>query len=191
MRFNEFNETYVPSYDTFANMQNVDSLFKTARGSTYAHFNDGSTIRDRSGQNHVDKTTGQQGRSTRTIYMAPDAFTRLGVQGSTPPMQLVPDGANKVKAVSTQSYGPKPVGTQFTASQSYSLKPAVGLLPVELNGGKLLHVGNPITEVIPRSQYQTSTARSGAVRGSVGGLGAPTRGPGGSGPLRSPLELYR
>ena len=189
MKIYELLETYEPSYDTFANMQGVDSLFKTARGSTYAHFNDGSTIRDRSGVNHVDTTTGQQGRSTRTIYMKPDAFTRLGVQGSTPPMQLVPDGPNAVKAVSTQVYGPKPAGTQFTASQSYSLKPAVGLLPVELNGGRLMHVGNEITEVIPRSQYQAPArpnvraVRPGPSGG--GGLGV------GKGPLRGPLDFYR
>jgi len=149
-------QTYVPSYDTFANMPNVMMLFKTSRGSTYAHLNNGSTIRDRSGQNHVDTTTGQQGASTRTIYMTPDAFTRLGVQGAAPPMELVPDTLGKIKAISTEAYGPRPKGFQFVASQEYSLRPEVGLQPVELRGNKLMHVGTTITEVIPQSQYKPS-----------------------------------
>lgn len=158
MRAKEFlrEETYVPSYDTFANMPDVDSLFKTARGSAYAFFNNGSTVRDRSGENHADTTTGVQKPSTRTIFMTRDAFARLGVQGSTPPLEIVPDTPGKVKAISTEVYGPKPIGTQFTPSQSYSLKPEVGLMPVELRGNKLMHLGNEITEVIPRAQYKSS-----------------------------------
>jgi hypothetical protein len=158
MRASEFlrEETYMPSYDTFVNMPDVDSLFKTARGSAYAFFNNGSTIRDRSGENHADTTTGVQKPSTRTIFMTRDAFARLGVQGSTPPLEIVPDTPGKVKAISTEVYGPKPIGTQFTPSQSYSLRPEVGLMPVELRGNKLMHLGNEITEVIPRAQYKSS-----------------------------------
>jgi hypothetical protein len=42
------------------------------------------------------------------------------------------------------------------ASQDYSLRPEVGLLPVELRGKKLMHVGTAITEVIPQPQYKPS-----------------------------------
>ena len=39
-------------YAPFKDMENVDSMFKTSRGSTYAHLDDGTTIRNRSGANH-------------------------------------------------------------------------------------------------------------------------------------------
>ncbi len=39
--------------------------FVTDRGSEYAHFDDATTIRNRSGAMHIDKTTGIQPKSEK------------------------------------------------------------------------------------------------------------------------------
>jgi len=71
-------------YEPFKNMPDVKSMFMTLRpdaapgtGSTYAHFEDQTTQRNRSGENHPDKTQGMQPRSGRTIYVTPQATNAI------------------------------------------------------------------------------------------------------------------
>ena len=163
-------------YTPFQNMENVDSMFKTSRGSTYAHLNDGTTIRNRSGANHSDTTTGIQPASTKTLYMDPKATNAVGswIQDENTATRLVPEMENGkftgnalVQMAEDHVIPPSkwvPEGKVYKAGETVSrvpvsLKPAVGLHPVEIYGSsespkgskaRNIHFGNQITEVIPK-----------------------------------------
>ena len=59
------------NYDVFKDMPDVEYMFRTSRGSTYAHMPNSTTIRNRSGANHIDTSSGIQPASTKTLYMDP------------------------------------------------------------------------------------------------------------------------
>jgi hypothetical protein len=154
----------------------IESVFKTARGSTYAHHQDFTTTRNRSGTGHRDKTTGIQARSGKTVFLEPNAINSFAgiYQNSDMATRLVPDldakgkPTGRVNLQLIEDYGPKKAGTVIS-SAPYKLKPEVGLAPMEVYGsespigssGKNIHFGNAITEVNPRP----------AILGAAGKLG--------------------
>ena len=156
--------SYDPLFSLPSGVDDIESVFKTARGSTYAHHADTTSTRNRSGANHTDKSTGIQRRSGRTIYMSPDAVNSLAglYQNAEMATKFVPVMENgkptgKVMLQLTEDYGPKKAGTVL-AMAPYTTKPAVGMNPVEIFGsespigssGRNIHFGNAITEVHPK-----------------------------------------
>jgi hypothetical protein len=137
---------------------------------------DGTTIRNRSGANHSDTTTGLQPASTKTLYMDPKATNVVGswIQDESTATRLVPemkDGkftGHALVQMAEDHEIPKskwnPEGKVYKAGEvvsrvPVSLKPAVGMHPVEIYGSsdspkgskaRNIHFGNQITELIPK-----------------------------------------
>ena len=170
--------SYEPLFNLPTGVDDIESVFKTARGSTYAHHADTTSTRNRSGANHTDKSTGIQQRSGRTIYMDPKAVNSMAglYQNAELATKFVPVLENgkptgNVALQLMEDYGPKKAGT-ILATAPYKTKPAVGLNPVEIFGsespvgssGKNIHWGNAITEVHPKP------ARLGGKLGVAGAL---------------------
>lgn len=156
--------SYDPLFSLPSGTDDIESVFKTARGSTYAHHADTTSTRNRSGANHSDKSTGIQQRSGRTIYMSPDAVNSMAglyqnAEIATKFIPVMEDGkpTGKVALQLMEDYGPKKAGT-ILAVAPYATKPAVGMNPVEIYGsespmgssGRNIHFGNAITEVHPK-----------------------------------------
>jgi hypothetical protein len=155
---------YDPLFSLPTGIEDIESVFKTGRGSTYAHHADTTTTRNRSGANHTDKSTGIQQRSGKTIYMNPNDVNKVAgiYQNSEMATKLVPvlDNGKPTGQVAlqlTEDYGPRKAGSTLVQA-SYATKPAVGLNPVEIFGsespmgssGRNIHFGNAITEVHPK-----------------------------------------
>lgn len=161
----------------------IESVFKTARGSTYAHHQDFTTTRNRSGTGHQDKTTGIQARSGKTVFLEPNAINSFAgiYQNADMATRLVPDldakgkPTGRVNLQLMEDYGPKKAGTVIS-SAPYKLKPEVGLAPMEVYGsespigssGKNIHFGNAITEMHPRP-VKLGTAGKLGVAGALAG----------------------
>jgi hypothetical protein len=156
--------SYEPLFGLPTGIDDIESVFKTARGSTYAHHANTTTTRNRSGANHTDKSTGIQQRSGRTIYMDPKAVNSMAglyqnAEVATKFVPLLENGkpTGKVALQLMEDYGPKKAGTVL-ATAPYSTKPAVGMNPVEIFGsespkgssGRNIHFGNAITEIHPK-----------------------------------------
>jgi len=179
--------SYDPLFSLPSGVDDIESVFKTARGSTYAHHADTTSTRNRSGANHTDKSTGIQQRSGRTIYMSPDAVNSIAglYQNAEMATKFVPVMENgkptgKVTLQLTEDYGPKKAGTVL-ATAPYATKPAVGMNPVELFGsespigssGRNIHFGNAITEVHPKpSRLGGKLGVAGALLGGAGAASA-------------------
>ena len=138
--------------------------FVTDRGSEYAHFDDATTIRNRSGAMHIDKTTGIQPRSGKTIFMDKKATNNLGGYFQNPDMatKLEPEiirgkPTGRANLVLTEDYGPKKTGT-ILKTVKYSTKPSVGQYPVEIynsasnigDTGKGIHFGTQIKKILKK-----------------------------------------
>jgi len=154
-------------YETILNtlQEDPDFLFRTSRGSTYAHLPDATSIRNRSGSGHRDKTTGLQPRSGKTIFMNPKDAMQMGGVFQNPDIgtYLRPSsfdkstGTGKVGLELMDDYGPRKKGSLFYEAD-FSVRPEVGKIPVEINrsqspigsSGSGIHWGTPITEVIPK-----------------------------------------
>jgi len=158
------SDSYDMLFSLPTGVDDIESVFKTARGSTYAHHSDTTSTRNRSGENHKDKSTGIQQRSGRTIYMNPNAVNSMAgiYQNAEMATKFVPVIENgkptgKVALQLMEDYGPKKTGT-ILATAPYATKPAVGMNPVEIFGsecsmgssGRNIHFGNAITEVHPK-----------------------------------------
>ena len=151
-------------YDDLLKLSNVENLFKTERGSTYAHHSDATTTRNRSGAGHADKTEGMQPKSGKTVFMSPQDVNKLGGYFQNPDMatKFTPlfdeKGKPTGKAALTlmEDYGPRRAGSVLVEAP-YQTKPSVGMNPVEIyrseskigDTGKGIHFGNKITEVQP------------------------------------------
>jgi hypothetical protein len=174
--------SYDPLFKLPTGTDDIESVFKTGRGSTYAHHADTTTTRNRSGANHTDKSTGIQQRSGKTIYMDPKAVNSMAglyqnAELATKFVPLLENGkpTGKVALQLMEDYGPKKAGTILTTAP-YSTKPAVGMNPVEIFGsespigssGRNIHFGNAITEVHPKP------ARLGGKLGVAAALAAGT-----------------
>jgi hypothetical protein len=156
--------SYDPLFKLPTGTNDIESVFKTACGSTYAHHADTTSTRNRSGANHKDKSTGIQNRSGKTIYMDPKSVNSMAglyqnAELSTKFVPVMKDGkpTGQVALQLMEDYGPKKAGTVL-ASAPYTTKPAVGMNPVEIFGsespigssGRNIHFGNAITEVHPK-----------------------------------------
>lgn len=138
-------------------------LFRTARGSTYAHFGDNTTIRNRSGQNHKDTTVGLQPRSGKTVYMDPADVNRMAgmfqnteIGTAFKPTSFDKESrSGKAALTFTEDYGPRKAGSVIHEAP-FTVVPRKGLIPVEINrsdspvgsSGRGIHWGNPITEIL-------------------------------------------
>jgi len=144
--------------------ENLLGGFVTERGSEYAHYGDATTVRNRSGAMHKDKTTGIQPKSGKTIFMDKEATNTLGgyFQNSDMATKLEPEiidgkATGRANLVLTQDYGPKKAGTVLQ-SANYSTKPSVGQYPVEIynsasnigDTGKGIHFGTKIIKLLKK-----------------------------------------
>jgi hypothetical protein len=169
----------------------ISSVFKTTRGSTYAQHTDNTTTRNRSGENHRDTSTGVQQRSGKTIFMDPkDVNNMAGLyQNAEMGTRFVPvlDNGKPTGQVALQlmeDYGPKKAGTTLVQAP-YKTVPEVGLNPVEIYGsespigssGRNIHWGNQITEVHPRPERLKGLGgKAGIAAALLGGAGAASAG---------------
>lgn len=162
---------YTPLFQLPSGTDDIESVFQTGRGSTYAHHSDATTTRNRSGEKHSDKRTGIQPRSGKTVFVSPTDVNNFAGLFQNPDMatQLLPEldasgkPTGKVQLVLTEDYGPRKAGTVLYTAP-YTTKPAVGLNPVEIyasqsplnDAGRGVHFGNAITEVQPRPAKSSS-----------------------------------
>lgn len=163
-------DDYAPLFNLPEGTDNIESVFRTQRpnqpegvGSTYAHFSDATTIRNRSGAGHKDPSEGLQARSGRTVFMDPKDINRMGAfqnpDSSTSFMPVMENGkpTGQVALKYEEDYGPRKAGTVIHQAP-YEMKPRVGLAPVEIwnsrspvgSTGEGVHFGNTISEVHPR-----------------------------------------
>jgi hypothetical protein len=187
-------------YDAFYDMPDAEYLFKTERGSTYAHLPEGQTIRNRSGENHRDTSTGVQPKSGKTVYMDRPSTAALAgwLQNPDVSTQLLPElgldgkptGNAQIKLL--EDYGPKKAGS-VVAKAPFTTKPEVGLHPVEIyrsqspvgDTGRGVHFGTAITEVLEGGLGQKP------IRGSSTGLGGRRPGAGEEINMLNPLKLAK
>lgn len=179
---------YDPLFKLPTGVDDIESVFKTARGSTYAHHADRTTTGNREPSNK--KGTGQQiqNRSGKTIYMDPKHVNQVAglFQNTEMATKFVPIFENgketgKVALQLTEDYGPKKAGTTLV-QVPYTTKPAVGLNPVEIWGsqspigssGGNVHFGNAITEVHPKPSRLGG--KLGVATALLGGAGAANAG---------------
>lgn len=175
--------SYDPLFSLPTGVNDIESVFKTGRGSTYAHHADMTTTRNRSAANHTDKSTGVQQRSGKTIYMDPANVNRVAgiYQNAEMATKFVPvlvDGkpTGQVALQLMEDYGPKKAGSTIMQAP-YSTKPAVGMNPVEIWGsesptgssGRNIHFGNAITEVHPRPSRLPAAAGKAGIAASLMG----------------------
>lgn len=157
-------------YETILNAvgEEPEYLYKTSRGSAYGHYEDNSSIRNRSGAAHKDTTVGLQPRSGKTIYMSPNDVDRMAglFQNAEMATQFMPSTYDKdtktgrAALTISEDYGSRKAGSVIHEAP-FTTVPQKGLIPVEINrssspigdSGKGIHWGNPITEVIPRSAF--------------------------------------
>ena len=180
--------SYEPLFKLPTGTDDIESVFKTARGSTYAHHADATTTGNREPSNQKGTGSKLQSRSGKTIFMDPKAVNSIAglYQNAEIATKFVPVLVNgketgKVALQLMEDYGPKKAGTVL-ATAPYSTKPALGMNPVEIWGsespmgssGSNIHFGNAITEVHPKP------ARLGGKRGVasalLGGTGAASAG---------------
>lgn len=176
---------YEPLFKLSTGYGDIESVFKTGRGSTYAFHKDITTTRNRSGDKHTDKSTGIQPRSGRTIFMSEADTNRVAGLFQNPDMatRLVPimdeqgKPTGKAKLELLEDYGPRKAGSVLTVV-NYQTKPEVGLAPVEIyaseskmgDPGRYIHFGNKIVEVQPRPSRlgPAKLASIGALAGASG-----------------------
>jgi len=146
--------------------------FTTSRGSTYDHFDSGTTIRNRSPKDHPDKTEGLQPESGKTIFVDYEGVNTIGpiLQNTEMATQLLPivDKNNKLlgtKVVLLEDSGPMKAGETLVAVKA-TTTPEKGLYPVEMwrsespkgDPARGIHFGNKIIDVTPVKPVQKSNA---------------------------------
>ena len=156
--------SYDPLFKLPTGVDDIESVFKTARGSSYAHHADATTTGNREPSNQKGTGPKIQNRSGKTIYMDPKYVNQMAglYQNTEMATKFVPIFENgketgKVALQLTEDYGPKKAGTTLVQAP-YTTKPALGMNPVEIWGsqspigssGGNVHFGNAITEVHPK-----------------------------------------
>ena len=129
-------------YEPFKDLSDVKSRFMTERGSTYALFGDQTTQRNRSGEQHSDKTVGMQPKSYKTIFMDIDALNRIG------PAFQRDDWSTKL--VPTFDENGKPTGkAKLVLAEDYKYRPYLGTKDGKMQMGeyKTAKAGSVISEV--------------------------------------------
>lgn len=154
-----------PNYAPFAETPGVTDTFRTARGSTYALFDDGTTQRNRSGEGHANTETGLQPRSVATVFMNDMLIDKIGkvIQNEDIATRLVPNLQNNMLMVESAD-------GQLLTTASFSTTPEVGMSPVEIFGnespvgdrGTNVHFGSTITEVNPLTETTTTEGTANA-----------------------------
>lgn len=183
---------YEPLLNAFGD--EPDYWYKTSRGSTYAHLPGAQTVRNRSGENHSDTTTGMQDKSTKTLYADRKVVNALGswLQDPFIATRLVPE-MNEGKFTGyvlvqmaedfhrpESKYGPelRYKEGQTVSRAPVSLTPSVGAHPIEIFGSSEspkgtrapgIHFGNEITEL--HTDPKTLRAAPISSRGGGGGMG--------------------
>ena len=179
--------SYDPLFKLPTGTDDIESVFKTARGSTYAHHADATTTGNREPSNQKGTGSKIQSRSGKTIFMDPKAVNSIAglYQNTELATKFVPVLVNgketgKVALQLTEDYGPKKAGTVL-ATAPYTTKPAVGMNPVEIWGsaspmgssGGNIHFGNAITEVHPKpARLGGKLGVAGALLGGTGAASA-------------------
>lgn len=180
-------------YDPFLKMPEVEYMFRTKRGSTYAHLPGSQTIRNRSGLNHSDVSTGLQPKSTKTLYMDTRAVNAVGsfLQDPSFGSTLIPefgkDGKSTGHALVSATddfYRPaSKYGSEVSIKKGqtltrvpFALQPKEGMHPVEILGSsdspkgskaKNIHFGNVITEVMPQTKSGISALPKAAGKAGI------------------------
>jgi hypothetical protein len=188
-------------YTPLLKFEDLESVFKTERGSTYAHHANATTTRNRSSAKHADKTEGMQPRSGKTVFMSPKDVSVLGGFFQNPDMatKFTPlfdkEGKPTGRAAVTllEDYGPRKAGTVLYEAP-YQTKPSVGSNPVEIyrsdskigDTGKGIHFGNRITEV-----HQKPQSGGGGEGRSIGGAGGISVGKRGMGESMNPFAINK
>ena len=180
--------SYEPLFKLPTGTDDIESVFKTARGSTYAHHADATTTGNREPSNEKGTGSKIQSRSGKTIFMDPKAVNSIAglYQNAEIATKFVPVLVNgketgKVALQLMEDYGPKKAGTVL-ATAPYTTKPAVGMNPVEIWGsespmgssGGNIHFGNAITEVHPKPARLGG--KLGVASALLGGTGAASAG---------------
>jgi len=130
-------------YEPFKDLPGVKYMFQTerpfateadkGRGSTYAFFDDNSTMRNRSGERHADTSTGLQPRSYKTIFLDPsaqrqvaDVFHRTDVATRmVPVLDEKGNPTGKLRVVLEKDYTYRPVqviGGKFIKGEPVTAK---------------------------------------------------------------------
>jgi hypothetical protein len=142
--------------------------FTTAKGSTYEHFADATTTRNRAARND-NEVAGPQPRSGKTIFMSKEAVNDWGpiFQNTEIPVQLIPLEGNKARLVYLEDYGPKKAGEAASGTFEFTTTPQLGLHPVEIVGStntnrRNIHFGNEIVSIGSDIEKQTAAAFGGA-----------------------------
>lgn len=138
--------------------------FTTAKGSTYEHFADATTTRNRAARND-NEVAGPQPRSGKTIFMSKEAVNDWGpiFQNTEIPVQLLPLEGNKARLVYLEDYGPKKAGEAASGTFEFTTTPQLGLHPVEIAGStntnrRNIHFGNEIVSIGSDIEKQTAAA---------------------------------
>ena len=129
-------------YEPFKNLPDVKSKFMTERGSTYALFGDQTSQRNRSGEQHSDKTVGMQPKSVKTVFMDIDSLNRVG------PAFQRDDISTKLVPIFDENK--KPTGkARLELSEDYRYKPYLGMKDGKIQSGeyKTAKAGTVIAEV--------------------------------------------
>jgi hypothetical protein len=132
--------------------------FTTAKGSTYAVNDDGTTTRSKAARPEHPGEEGLQPTSKRTVYVDKDGAERLSeiqAQGGARKTLRFDDATN---SVAVGYLGGKDAGKiEGRTVTKFATDPAIGLIPVEYWGdNKTVHFGNEITKVTPPTTEITS-----------------------------------
>ena len=134
------------------------ATFKTAKGSEYILFGDGTTVRNKAERPEHPGDSGIKERSQATVFVTPEHAMQLSLvqaEGGPGPMRLarLPDGRVGVQYTD----GPQKGGFERRTVGQVFTEPRVGLTPLEVwAGGTRHHFGNEITEV---TKTPTAAAR--------------------------------
>lgn len=194
-------DQYQALLKALGNVDDVEYLFTGARGSKYASHKDASTTGFRIPSDRKTQATPElQPKSAKTLFMSErDAGNLKGWVDNealgTKLEPLIVDGKfTGLKVISTEnldfpSYGKIPARSyragQTLATIPASVVPQEGLLPIELGGrgfespigtraveNRRIHIGNPITEVVPKSRWAGKAGIAGILAGGAGAASA-------------------
>lgn len=142
--------------------------FVTSKGSEYTVHEDGTTTRNKSIHPEHPGDEGVKPRSSETFYVTPEQALQLAevqAQGQKTRLAKTADGEWGMQ----YTEGPNAGKFERRTVTRPSLKPAVGLQPVEVwYGQNKPHFGNEITEVKTGSTETTSAAEPAADQSTTG-----------------------
>jgi hypothetical protein len=146
-----------PNYSSVKNASKDEpsALYQTAKGSTYAHYSDSTSIRDKLPRPEHPGEQGIQPRSRKTIFMNPEDVNRVaGIHqnaGMGTSFVPHPEKQNTVVLQHSEDYGPRKKGEYVRGTEApFSLTPSLGMHPVEImnpHSPKGVHFGNAITHI--------------------------------------------